>query len=411
MKSKHLFRIFVLLAMLLSVFGTSSQAFAKEAPLNQLNATIIDRSTAYWDAIYPGSVDSLRYERWSFALTETNDFSITATTTSGDLVPLLTLLDGNGNPLTQAAGSLTSNQPAGSYFVQVQPQTGSGFYNLTIRKVTLVVEPSVSTVVTPASFNIGQTAVATISLNNVPASGYTSAEFTCTYNYSVVEVSGITDAGLFGADSVMVVNGPQNGEFIVALAGSNGNKATTSGAAFTFTVTGLQAGESPVECTARVSTGDATLTGIPSTPATVTVSTPQGALAGQVLASKPVTVSLYNADTTLASSVVVNPDGTFNMPALAGTYTVTATASGFLSAQGSPVITSGNTTTMQTISLIAGDIDGNGVIDQYDAMTIGMSYNTATPAAADLNNDATINVLDLEILASNYRQTGALAWQ
>lgn len=411
MKSKHLFRIFVLLAMLLSVFGTSSQAFAKEAPLNQLNATIIDRSTAYWDAIYPGSVDSLRYERWSFSLTETNDFSITATTTSGDLVPLLILLDGNGNPLTQATGSLSTNQPAGSYFVQVQPETGSGFYNLTIRKVTVVVESSVSTVVTPASFNIGQTAVATISLNNVPASGYTSAEFTCSYNYSVVEVSGITDAGLFGADSVMVVNGPQNGEFIVALAGSNGNKATTSGAAFTFTVTGLQAGESPVECTARVSTGDSTLTGIPSTPATVTVNTAQGALAGQVLASKPVTVNLYNADTTLASSVVVNPDGTFNMPAPAGTYTVTATASGFLSAQGSPVITSGNTTTMQTISLIAGDIDGNGVIDQYDAMTIGMSYNTATPAAADLNNDGTINVLDLEILASNYRQTGALAWQ
>ena len=37
-------------------------------------------------------------------------------------------------------------------------------------------------------------------------------------------------------------------------------------------------------------------------------------------------------------------------------------------------------------------------------MTIGMSYNTATPPAADLNNDGTINVLDLEYLAQNYRR-------
>ena len=66
---------------------------------------------------------------------------------------------------------------------------------------------------------------------------------------------------------------------------------------------------------------------------------------------------------------------------------------------------------MPNVSLLAGDIDNNGVIDQFDAMTIGMSYNTATPAAADLNNDGTINVLDLELLASNYRKAGAIAWQ
>jgi len=61
--------------------------------------------------------------------------------------------------------------------------------------------------------------------------------------------------------------------------------------------------------------------------------------------------------------------------------------------------------------LIAGDIDGNGVVDQFDAMTIGMSYNTASPDAADLNADSTINVLDLELLAANYRVTGPQDWQ
>jgi len=136
-----------------------------------------------------------------------------------------------------------------------------------------------------------------------------------------------------------------------------------------------------------------------------------GQLTGQVLASKPVTVNLYNLDDTLAGTVTANPDGTFSLTAPAGTYKVIAVASGFLSAQGSVNLTSGGSSTLPTISLLAGDIDNNNVIDQLDAMTIGMNYNTATPAAADLNNDGTINVLDLELLARNYRATGPVVWE
>jgi hypothetical protein len=66
---------------------------------------------------------------------------------------------------------------------------------------------------------------------------------------------------------------------------------------------------------------------------------------------------------------------------------------------------------MPTISLPAGDIDNNNVIDQFDALTIGINYNTAIPSAADLNNDGIINVLDLELLARSYRKTGSLVWQ
>jgi hypothetical protein len=148
--------------------------------------------------------------------------------------------------------------------------------------------------------------------------------------------------------------------------------------------------------------GSPTPTSIPGT---------SGILTGQVLASKPVTVSLYDATNTLVTSVTANANGTFTLTAPAGTYTVRATASGFLSAQGTVTLTGSSTSTMPNITLLAGDIDGNNVIDQLDAMTIGMNYNTASPAAADLNNDGTINVLDLELLAENYRETGPLAWQ
>ena len=129
-----------------------------------------------------------------------------------------------------------------------------------------------------------------------------------------------------------------------------------------------------------------------------------------MLAGKPVNVSLLNNNTVVAS-VTANADGTFSLTAPAGAYTVRASASGFLSAEGSITLTAGDTSTMPNITLLAGDIDNNGVIDQFDAMTIGMSYNTASPAAADLNNDGVINVLDLELLAQNYRKTGPIAWQ
>jgi hypothetical protein len=169
-------------------------------------------------------------------------------------------------------------------------------------------------------------------------------------------------------------------------------------------------------------------TATPSTPApsptptsTATVETPTptstqtqegpGMLTGQVFASKPVTVSLYDAADVLVASVTTNTNGTFNLNAPSGVYTVRATASGFLGSQSSVTLTAGGTSTMPSMSLLAGDIDNNNVIDQFDALTIGMSYNSATPAAADLNNDGLINVLDLELLAKNYRATGPIVWQ
>ncbi|HNS62590.1 MAG TPA: hypothetical protein PKK96_16450, partial [Anaerolineales bacterium] len=61
--------------------------------------------------------------------------------------------------------------------------------------------------------------------------------------------------------------------------------------------------------------------------------------------------------------------------------------------------------------LLAGDIDDDGSIDQFDAMTIGFSYGTSEPPGADLNNDGIINILDLEALAKNYRKTGPILWE
>lgn len=586
-----------------------------------LRPSIIGASFAGWEVKYNSLFNTTTFTK--------------GLVTVGLFNPLLNVLDAPSTPTPTASPTDTpGNTPTPT------PTSLSG--------------PYVSTTVDPSSINIGGTAVATVSLNNVPVEGYTSSEFTCIYDASVGEVSNIVVSALFGADSAVAINGPQppGGSFIVAIAGSHGNKAG-SGAAFTFDVKGLQAGQTTLECKARVSTGNNVLTEIgflptsltvlgsdatptvtptgvdsptptftpspapstptatpggptdtptptipsggptatwtptpamsdwliftnskygfqfkypkegqiadgttdnfaridlpftlgtnlrekylevvvtenanpcrsplatssmletsetvvingitfiketggdggagnlhqwvaystlrdnvcvsldfilhslnagnfptpppvfdyaaesaifeqivstytwlalstptPSTPAetptptststavetTTPTSTPttQSMLTGQVIASKPVTVGLYDATNTLVVSVTASTNGTFNLDAPAGTYTVVAVANGFLSSQGSTTLTAGNTSTMPTITLLAGDIDGNAVIDQFDALTIGMSYNTADPAAADLNNDGLINVLDLELLATNYRKTGPITWQ
>lgn len=279
--------------------------------------------------------------------------------------------------------------------------------------------PYVLTDVTQSPLILGDSTSVTVSLFNVPVSGYSSAEFTCTYNQSVIEANNIVVDNLFGADPASAIFGPQNGSFIVAIAGSNGNRASTNGVAFTFNITGIALGQSNVECTARVSsTGTLeNISFIPDSVMVVNLATPTATpipfatISGQVIANKPVTVQLFDLSDNLISSVNADANGLFNFTAPDGDYIIIALADGHLDAQGSISIVGGVNRVMQTVTLPAGDIDGNGVIDQFDALTIGMNYNLSLPAAADLNNDGVINVLDAELLALNYRLSGAVVWQ
>ena len=318
-----------------------------------------------------------------------------------------------GDPASKPAAAPTATNPPAPTNTSVPNPTSTPMSTAVAPTATSSV-PSGSASVTvglnPSTVTVGGSSTASVSLSGIPAGGYASAEFTCTYNPTIVEVTNIVESGLFGADPAMVVNGPQNGQFIVAIAGSTGHKATADGAVFTFSAKGLQNGQSAIDCQTRVSTGNLVLVSIPSTPANLVVGSTQGTLAGTVLAGKPVTVTLYDAGNAVAGSAAANLDGTFSLQSNAGAFTAVASAPGYLKAQASVNITSGNTTTLQTISLIAGDIDGNGVIDQFDALTIGINYNGVAPSEADLSNDGTINVLDLEILALNYRQTGPIVW-
>jgi hypothetical protein len=128
MTSKRIFQIFVLLVMLFSVVGSSQPVKAEAA-----DPIIINRDLSFWDATYFGFVNASLYENWKFSFTATHTFTVTVTPLTGDLVPLLSLLNGGGSELSSGVGTLTSTQSAGDYSIQVTPQSGSGFYWLTSR--------------------------------------------------------------------------------------------------------------------------------------------------------------------------------------------------------------------------------------------------------------------------------------
>ena len=414
MKVKNLFRALLLIALFMAMLGSAGTAYAQ--PSLEGDPDVVTRDMAYFNTTYTGSVNATRYERWPFYFSMEHTFTATVTATSGDLVPTVRLLDAGGNELISGEGTFTTTLPGDSlYFVQIEPATGSGDYALTLEKIIITL-PSVSTTVNPASLTQGESATVTANLNDIPDGGYSSVEFTCTYPVDLVSVGNIVATDLFGPNPVTALSGPTNGSFIFAIAGSNGQMATTDGAAFTFDITALLVGDAVIECKAKIPEGEG-LKDLESTgPATLKIIDKVGTINGKALALKAVTVRLFDAEGTVVATATPDISGVFSITALAGAYTLSAEASGYLKAENTAVVVLEDAVTdMQVATLLAGDIAGDsgnpdGTIDQFDAMSIGMNYNGTNPEIADLNADSIINVLDLELIANNYGATAPQNW-
>lgn len=106
-------------------------------------------------------------------------------------------------------------------------------------------------------------------------------------------------------------------------------------------------------------------------------------------------------------------DGTFFIDeAPADTYTVTADSAGFLAASCSDVVHAEDAlTTLDEVTLLAGDVagedvsEGDGSIDIFDAVAIGMVFGSTAGEVADLNVDGVVDILDLILMSVNYGQT------
>jgi len=110
--------------------------------------------------------------------------------------------------------------------------------------------------------------------------------------------------------------------------------------------------------------------------------------------------------------VVTGADGVFGFTdAPVGNYRLRLSAAGHLSqTQDVAVTTPGQTIDLGTLTLRAGDTNGDNTIDLVDAAFVGANFNVTAPPApaeADLNKDGVVNISDLVLVGSNFGLTGS----
>jgi hypothetical protein len=273
--------------------------------------------------------------------------------------------------------------------------------------------------VCPASVKVGDafTCSLTIDPKTLSVSG---VEITLGGLSDLVEVTGITPTTLAGEDSVFINNQTDtNGERKLALAGSNGFKIAQSGDLLTISLTAKQSGTVTLTGAALVADEGSTLTEIAFNGATINFYTGIAALKGKVnlyanVDPQHVVVALLDSLGSEVANATPGADGTYSLAASPADYKIKITLPGYLVAEKDVTLVSDQTLDVGSVTLAAGDINADGVIDPLDVMNLGTAYNAdpIPPALlnADLNFDGKVNLLDLVLLAINYRKVGPTQW-
>jgi hypothetical protein len=117
---------------------------------------------------------------------------------------------------------------------------------------------------------------------------------------------------------------------------------------------------------------------------------------------------------TAEGPVILDDDtdsaGGFSLATLkAGSYDIRAEAVLYLPVCRAESLTPGQSTTLPTVSLPGGDLNGDETINIGDASLLGSSFGLDDPLV-DINADGIINVQDLAILGGNYELFGCQTW-
>ena len=128
----------------------------------------------------------------------------------------------------------------------------------------------------------------------------------------------------------------------------------------------------------------------------------------EVAIDEGIIVELLQNDTVLYSTNT-QPDASFvivDVPA--GSYNIRATSVAYLSAVGTVDVVAGQTSTMPEITLLAGEVVNDGIIDLLDATSLGANYLNAVPPApesADSDFNGVVELQDFYRLSSNWNKT------
>ena len=112
-------------------------------------------------------------------------------------------------------------------------------------------------------------------------------------------------------------------------------------------------------------------------------------------------------------STTTDSDGRFALPNTpTGSRTVRASAPGFLDAELTVNVSPGQLSTLPAATLLAGDVNEDGTIDLLDLVAVGSVYRQCPPAIplADITGDGCVDLWDLVLVGMNYGKTAPMPW-
>jgi hypothetical protein len=141
----------------------------------------------------------------------------------------------------------------------------------------------------------------------------------------------------------------------------------------------------------------------------------QTGIASSTLPTYNLIVLLDPTDSSTSSTSSVASDGSFSFTGVdrSKTYDITASADGHLSTIASNISLPKATTTMVTVTLLAGDVNGDGIDTIRDlsaaAAVFGQlvtNHRDGSGRVVDLDGSGVVDVLDISAIASNFGSGG-----
>lgn len=135
----------------------------------------------------------------------------------------------------------------------------------------------------------------------------------------------------------------------------------------------------------------------------VTVTSNQATLSGRVLLEGRTDHSGTVVRLDGGASVTTGTDGSYTFVTGAGTHTLTFSHESYLPASTSATGVAGTTVTVSDVTLLGGDINGDGQVDILDLVAVASQFgtNSPSPEAADINGDGQVDIVDVVLVAKN----------
>jgi hypothetical protein len=377
--------------------------------------------------------------------------------TATDIPPTYTIQPPTETPIPMTNTPVPTDTPVQATEIATLEPTSTETFTLAAPTETVVVPtstplptgPTLTIEMRPAN---GSTVSAALKLSNM--SNLYGLQTECEVDPTILSGTGHTEGDIFNVGNSFIIDAGYQPDGKWSVASSLLNPAPAfngSGTAFNLNFNVLQAGQTAVTCTVLAVDVDSNLlpltvvngqfvgsdgpiiteeptsdipTFTPVVPATAiplpteiptlepTLPAMPGAISGVVKYEKRdnqtgIAVTVLLAGTPFLESQS-NADGSFQFDGVpAGQYVLQFSAAGYLTTTTPVDVIEGQGASVQ-VTLLAGDIDGNGAVDLTDASFIGANYQVQVPPAPaepDLNGDGFINLVDLVLVGKNFGKT------